>query len=81
MTSECNFYGSATVGVKGQIVIPQEAREALNIKTGDKLIIIGLKDRGMLGVCPVSSVETFLNQATSRLETIKTAVEQTKKES
>ncbi|HSE29175.1 MAG TPA: AbrB/MazE/SpoVT family DNA-binding domain-containing protein [Candidatus Saccharimonadales bacterium] len=80
MTNECSFYGSATVGTKGQIVIPQEAREALNIQTGDKLIIIGLKDRGMLGVCPVSSFETFINQATTRLETIKTAVEQSKKE-
>jgi AbrB family looped-hinge helix DNA binding protein len=81
MRSECSFYGSATVGAKGQIVIPQEAREALNIHPGDKLVIIGLKDRGMLGVCPVNSVETLLSEETNRLELIKNAIDQTKKES
>jgi AbrB family looped-hinge helix DNA binding protein len=32
------FYGSATIGTKGQIVIPVEAREALGFKEGDKVI-------------------------------------------
>jgi AbrB family looped-hinge helix DNA binding protein len=34
------FYGKIPVGTKGQIVIPTEARKAMNIKPGDKLIII-----------------------------------------
>lgn len=34
------FLGSATVGERGQIVIPAEARTALGIKAGDRLIVM-----------------------------------------
>lgn len=77
----CSFYGSATVGSKGQVVIPQEAREAMGIHPGDKLVIIGMKDGTMLGMCTVDGVETFLNEMTDRLATIRKAIDTTKKES
>ena len=35
------LYGTATVGTKGQIVIPATAREALSIQPGDQLYVIG----------------------------------------
>lgn len=35
------FHGSATVGTKGQIVIPAKLRKDSNIKPGDTLIFIG----------------------------------------
>lgn len=38
---------SATVGEKGQIVIPKEAREIFGIKPGDTLIILGDEERGL----------------------------------
>ena len=38
---------SATVGEKGQIVIPRQARELFNIKPGDTLIILGDEKRGL----------------------------------
>lgn len=34
------LYGTATVGSKGQVVIPSEAREELGIKTGDRLYVV-----------------------------------------
>lgn len=34
------FYGSATVGDRGQIVIPVDARENLGYKPGDRLIVM-----------------------------------------
>ena len=34
------FYGAATVGERGQVVIPAEARNELGIKPGDKLLIM-----------------------------------------
>ena len=34
------FYGSATVGDRGQLVIPAEAREHLGIAPGDKLLVM-----------------------------------------
>ena len=38
---------TATVGEKGQIVIPKQARDLFNIKPGDTLLILGDEDRGL----------------------------------
>ncbi len=44
------FYGSATVGTKGQIVIPAKLRKYSNIKPGDTLMFIGESRGGGFGV-------------------------------
>ena len=41
------FIWTSKVGDKGQIVIPKEAREIFNIKTGDNLILFGDIKRGI----------------------------------
>ncbi len=38
---------TATVGEKGQIVIPKQAREVFGIKPGDTLIILGDEEKGL----------------------------------
>ena len=38
---------TATVGEKGQIVIPKQARELFNIKPGDTLVLLGDEKRGI----------------------------------
>ena len=38
------FYGVVTVSDKGQIAIPIDVRRDLDIKTGDRLIVIKRKD-------------------------------------
>lgn len=38
---------SVTVGEKGQIVIPKQARDVFEIKPGDTLIILGDEKRGL----------------------------------
>ncbi len=38
---EIAFYGSGTIGERGQIVIPSEAREKLNLKPGEKFVFFG----------------------------------------
>jgi AbrB family looped-hinge helix DNA binding protein len=40
MTEGNAFYGSATVGAKGQIVIPAEARAAMGIEPGNKVVVV-----------------------------------------
>ena len=44
---ERKYAWTATVGEKGQIVIPKQAREIFGIKPGDTLIILGDEKRGM----------------------------------
>ena len=38
---------TATVGEKGQIVIPKQAREVFGIKPGDTLVLLGDEERGI----------------------------------
>ena len=35
------FYGAVTVGERGQVVIPAQARRDHGIEAGDKLIVLG----------------------------------------
>lgn len=57
------FYGVGTVGEKGQIVIPSDAREALNIKTGDKFVFFGVGP--MLHMIETEKLNSFLERMTS----------------
>ena len=38
---------TATVGTKGQIVIPAKARKIFDIKTGDRLFVLGDEGEGL----------------------------------
>ena len=55
----CNFddlfYGSVTVGDRGQIVIPAEARAELGISAGDKLLVMRDPKVDGLMVCKLES--------------------------
>ena len=50
---------SVTVGAKGQIVIPKEAREVFGIEPGDTLLLLGDEKRGI--AIPPKSFITQLN--------------------
>ena len=59
-------HGSATVGARGQFVIPAEVRESLGIRPGDRLIVFVRPDRNMLGLMRAKDFTAMLTQA-SRL--------------
>lgn len=44
---EGKYAWTATVGEKGQIVIPKQAREVFHIKPGDTLLLLGDEQRGI----------------------------------
>lgn len=44
---EGKYVWTATVGEKGQIVIPKQAREIFNIKPGDTLLLLGDEQHGI----------------------------------
>ena len=58
------FYGSATVGAKGQIVIPADARAAMRIHEGDKVVVLRGPREGSILVFRVDSFEKLLAHAT-----------------
>lgn len=62
------IFGTATIGTKGQIVIPSEARNCLSLKTGDKVVVIGLKKRGIIALCPMDCIEDMFATMAKHLE-------------
>ena len=63
MADEHGFLGSATVGTKGQIVIPADARSAMHVGEGDKVVILQGPREGSILVFRVDSFDAFLNRA------------------
>ena len=53
------FYGWVTVSEKGQIPLPTEARRALDIKQGDKLLVLMRKDRKGLTLVQANAMDDF----------------------
>jgi AbrB family looped-hinge helix DNA binding protein len=41
MFGKLEFFGSATVGERGQVVLPIELRKKIQLQPGDKLIVMG----------------------------------------
>lgn len=52
------FFGSLTVGSKGQVVIPKKAREVFRIQEGDQLLLLGDDERG-LALLPANAMKDF----------------------
>jgi AbrB family looped-hinge helix DNA binding protein len=52
---EEGFFGTATVGERGQVVIPAEARKEYNINPGDKLLMFRYPSRNSLTLVKVDS--------------------------
>jgi AbrB family looped-hinge helix DNA binding protein len=71
------FYGTATLGKKGQVVIPSEARESMGLKKGDKLLVFGM-GCDMLTFSKLSEVEQFATHLSSRLDTIREVIKKSK---
>jgi AbrB family looped-hinge helix DNA binding protein len=65
------LYGTATVGTKGQIVIPSDAREELAIHPGDRLYVIGSPETGVVGLLKEGMLEKFIEQMNIQAESFK----------
>ena len=64
-------YGAATVGERGQLVIPSSLRKDLEIKSGDRLMIFAKIDRKMISIMREEDFSDFLQKASkiiSKLE-------------
>jgi AbrB family looped-hinge helix DNA binding protein len=78
MSKQCNnkefrfedhFFGSVTVGERGQVVIPAEARKRYRIETGDKLLVLGTPhDKGIM-ICKIDDIRQFMTLFLENLDT------------
>lgn len=65
------LFGTATVGTKGQIVIPADAREELKINPGDHLYVIGSMKHGFVGLLKEEALEGYIERMNIQVETLK----------
>lgn len=62
------LYGTATVGTKGQVVIPAEARAEMGITSGDRLYVIGSPEGGFLGLLKEESLDSIMQHLSEQIE-------------
>lgn len=59
-----HLWGTVTIGSKGQIVIPKNARDTFDMKEGDRLVVLGDKSQGIALI----KAKIFENQMQEMLE-------------
>lgn len=64
------FYGSVTVGERGQIVIPAEARQDLGMEASDKLLVMKHPLYKGLMIFKIESVREFLDEFAAGIERV-----------
>jgi len=62
------LYGTATIGTKGQIVIPAKAREELGLQAGQELFVVGAGETKVLVLLPSESIEGFIQHLNLQIE-------------
>lgn len=65
------LFGTATVGTKGQVVIPADAREAFGIKPGDRLYVMGSRTKKIIALIPEDQLRELLDHLTDSVEQYK----------
>jgi len=71
------FFGSATVGERGQVVIPQEARIALGIGKGEKLLVFSM-NKGSIMFTKVETFEKMAQKLTERQQELNKIIKENK---
>lgn len=65
-----HFFGTTTIGEKGQVVIPAEARKAMGLKSGQKLLVIGM-GKSMIALTKADQLEKMADHLSKKLEGIR----------
>ncbi|MCX8053209.1 MAG: AbrB/MazE/SpoVT family DNA-binding domain-containing protein [Armatimonadetes bacterium] len=61
LSLEENFFGSATVGERGQVVIPADARKKFGINPGDKVLVMGHPEGAGILLFKIDSIREMLS--------------------
>jgi len=69
------IYGAATVGERGQVSLPADARRELGIEPGDKLMVFGNKINGSLVLMKADVFESFADFVTTKVNKLGNAAQ------
>lgn len=66
--SSKKLYGTATIGSKGQVVIPADAREELDLKPGDRLYVVSSMNASGVVFLKEEKLERMVEQMAAQIE-------------
>ena len=72
---EDKFFGSATIGERGQVVIPAEAREELGFAPGDKLLVVRHPLHRGLMLFKIEAAREFIEEFRSGMDRVEARME------
>lgn len=70
------FYGTTTVGERGQVVIPADARRTLKIEQGDKMLVFGIGE--VVACVKFNNLEKVASEMAAKLAEIQEIIKETK---
>ena len=70
MKNFSKFFGTTTIGKKGQAVIPMETRKELSWQEGDKLLVFGLEN-GMVLLTKLDQVKELAKRLEKKMHEVK----------
>lgn len=73
-----SLVGTATVGPKGQVVIPVEVREALSVKPGDKLIVLRVHGKDAVVFITEKHAQVMVEHLGKQVDGLRSALENNK---
>ncbi|HSW77736.1 MAG TPA: AbrB/MazE/SpoVT family DNA-binding domain-containing protein [Candidatus Chromulinivoraceae bacterium] len=80
LTTDKKLYGTSTVGTKGQIVIPSDAREELDIKPGDRMYVMSAMHGAGVVLLKEEMLESFVEEMMAQVEVFRTLKKKENKE-
>jgi AbrB family looped-hinge helix DNA binding protein len=74
MMKDMKFYGSTTVGERGQIVLPAKLRKDFTIKKGDKLLVIGNAEAYRIVLVNPETMSSYLDLMSQQINKMKSTI-------
>lgn len=76
--SHIQLLGTVTVGPKGQVVIPAEARERMNVGPGDKLVALYVSEKNTVCFTTHEELQSLINRMGAHVEGLRKILDEEK---
>jgi len=75
-----HLVGTTTVGPKGQVVIPVEAREKMGLAPGDKVIVLYMEEHKTVSIISEPEMQGIINKMGAHLTEMNDSFKQVSEE-
>ncbi len=74
-TKHVQLAGTATIGPKGQVVIPADVREKMGITPGDKLVVLYVEDKQSVAFVTEKQAQAIIDKFDAHIHALRGAIE------